>query len=145
MKNFTFLLCLLTCISAKSQLYYGTAGGVKISKQQGQDLLISVPIGYAFNSNMLIETQLHSTLGGTIAPTLMAGYKLDITEHAGLHFLVGVADDLVIDPKQFKTYSKYYRTATVRLWMGQCMLQASTFNGSYFLGFGVIGFRNNEL
>lgn len=143
MKLILPILLLSTCLNA--QLYYGGSIGIGYGKyyngkvKQGiNDLYLSVPVGYAAGS-FIAEIQPQITASNNESISLMAGVRTQ-GENAGVHFLGGYTDQLAFRLKPFTVNHSFHPTGTVRVWMGQAMLQATRFNGQWWLGVGVIGF-----
>lgn len=144
MKLILPLLLLSTCVNA--QLYYGGSIGAGIGKSLDRgkikhginDLYLSVPVGYAAGG-FIAEVQPQITASNNESISLMAGVRTQ-GENIGIHLLGGYTDQLAFRLKPFAVAHSFHPTGTVRVWMGQAMLQATRFNGQWFVGVGVIGF-----
>lgn len=149
LKLILVLLLLWLTSGANAQLYYGASAGVGIGKYYSakteqiktgiNDLYLSVPIGYTAHG-VLAELQLQITASNNESVSLMAGYKVDFSDNAGVHLLGGYTDALAFKMKPFTVQHSLHATGTVRLWWGQAMLQGTYFNRQMFIGIGVVGF-----
>ena len=114
---FIISLILFSNFCNAQRLYYGGSAGIglvegyhadtKEMKFGANDLYISVPLGYAFvkdnkSTGLLLETQEQGTLSGTFTLSALAGLKIDISEHSGIHLLAGYADDILYTKAPFQ-------------------------------------------
>lgn len=144
MKLILPLLLLSTCVNA--QLYYGGSVGLGLGKSLDRgkikhginDLYLSIPVGYTAGS-FIAEIQPQITASNNESISLMAGYRIS-GDNIGIHLLVGYTDQLAFRLKPFTVQHSFHPTGTVRVWWGQAMLQATRFNGQWWLGIGVVGF-----
>lgn len=142
----TLILPLLLPCFASAQLYYGGSVGIGLGKSLDRgkikhginDLYLSVPVGYAAGS-FIAEVQPQITASNNESISLMAGVRTQ-GENIGIHLLGGYTDQLAFRLKPFSVNHSFHPTGTVRVWMGQAMLQATRFNGQWWLGVGVVGF-----
>lgn len=148
LKLMLVLLLLALTSGVNAQLYYGASIGVGVGKYYNgkthktgtgiNDLYLSVPVGYASGS-FIAELQPQITASNNESISLMAGVRTQ-SENIGIHFLGGYTDQLAFRMKPFTVNHSFHATGTVRVWLGQAMMQGTYFNNQVFVGVGVVGF-----